>query len=78
MKNLQVWPIVRRVLAVLAVAVVALVLIGAGEEPEAPGERERMARFFAQEEYGRMLEVCGDTWSAEQAAGVVYEGLVEP
>lgn len=75
MKN---WQTVRGALEFLAVVVVALVLIGAGEEPEAPGERERMARFYAQEEYGRMLEVCGDTWSAEQAAQVVYEGLVEP
>lgn len=72
------WKTVRGALEFLAVVVVALVLIGAGEEPEAPGERERMARFYAQEEYGRMLEVCGDTWSAEQAAQVVYEGLVEP
>lgn len=72
------WKTVRGALEFLAVVVVALVLIGAGEEPEAPGERERMARFFAQEEYERMLEVCGDTWSAEQAAQVVYEGLVEP
>lgn len=72
------WKTVRGALEFLAVVVVALVLIGAGEEPEAPGERERMAQFFAQEEYYSTLGEYGDIQGAVEAAQVVYEGLVEP
>lgn len=45
---------------------------------EAPTARERAAKFYASQEYERMINLGAEPWSAEQAAYFVYEEMMAP
>lgn len=65
--------IVRTVGLLLLAVVVAVVCMGVlGTEAEAP-EVDDYARYQAQEEYYRVLDLYGDTEGATEAARIVFE-----
>lgn len=69
--------VVRMVAAGVILVILALILVGAGMEPEVepPSARERAAQFAAQERYYETVERYGDVAGAVETAKWVYDSM---